>query len=711
MQRVATMKKILCFIMSLIAIATFSISTNAVAFDDTDNLSMTGDTHQKDIILSGDYYYRMVDDDTITITEYIGHSDNLCIPDILDGFKVVGLGSAFAGTFEGDFSSVILPNGLEWITYGAFNWARIDNITISKSVVSIPDGALSAVKYNIYVNGENSNYTDIDGVLYNKDCSKLLEFPFGREGNFTIPDSVTNIYYDAFAECSLDSITLKGNLNCEFISFNNSKNLKVITIDCNGEIEINADSFMNCDNLEEINIIDTANITSLYSVDGVLFSNKTNEMLYYPPKNKTVTFSVPEGVEKLCSINCDSIEVLNIPSTVTVLGQISCENLESINVSSNNQTYSSIDGVLYNKSITEMLFFPLSSTINDFVIPQSVTNADFAKNTWNTKPYKHLRSITIPKNVLEFRVSTYYQVVSGSLENIYVDNDNPKYYSKDGILFSKGDEYDGIVAYPQSNRTKIFTLPEGNPICQFGAVGCKYLEEVHVPSSVTSIAYTFIYGEYLKRIIIDNDNPNYCDIDGVLYSKDKKTLIRYPRGKADSTYIFPDEIEAFDELAVWGNPYLTSLTIPDNITSLRLAIYSCDNLKEITVPKSVTEIRGLGWSCTDPRGHGTYKKYDDLVIKGYTNSAAESYARDNGFTFISLGKVDRLLGDTDADDSVTIVDATVIQRHLAELPTAVYIEAAADADQDGSVTIIDATAIQRWLAELKTHEGIGEIYV
>ena len=239
------------------------------------------------------------------------------------------------------------------------------------------------------------------------------------------------------------------------------------------------------------------------------------------------------------------------------------------------------------------------------------------------------------------------------------------------------------------------------------------MEEVRIPASVTTIPYynSFVYAEYLKRIVVDENNPSYCDIDGVLYSKDKKTLIRYPRGKADTTYVFPDEIEAFNEMAIWGNPYLTSLTIPDNITSLRFAVYSCENLKEITIPKSVNEIRGIGWNCTDPGGHGTYMKNEHLVIKGYTNSVAESYARDEGFQFVSIGKIDKLLGDADGDDSVTIVDATVIQRHLAEIPTAVYIEAAADADQDGQVTIIDATCIQRWLAELPTHEGIGEIFV
>ena len=65
------------------------------------------------------------------------------------------------------------------------------------------------------------------------------------------------------------------------------------------------------------------------------------------------------------------------------------------------------------------------------------------------------------------------------------------------------------------------------------------------------------------------------------------------------------------------------------------------------------------------------------------------------------------LGDADGDGEVTILDATAIQRHLASLPTAVFLEAPADADEDGEVTILDATAIQRWLASLPTNPNIG----
>ena len=66
-----------------------------------------------------------------------------------------------------------------------------------------------------------------------------------------------------------------------------------------------------------------------------------------------------------------------------------------------------------------------------------------------------------------------------------------------------------------------------------------------------------------------------------------------------------------------------------------------------------------------------------------------------------------VLGDVDGDGSVTIIDATCIQRHLASIPTFAYNEDAADTDLDGSISIIDATYIQRWLASLKTNDKIG----
>jgi hypothetical protein len=57
---------------------------------------------------------------------------------------------------------------------------------------------------------------------------------------------------------------------------------------------------------------------------------------------------------------------------------------------------------------------------------------------------------------------------------------------------------------------------------------------------------------------------------------------------------------------------------------------------------------------------------------------------------------------------VTVLDATAIQRHLAEFENEAFSEAAADVDRDSEVTIFDASYIQRFLADLSCPEGIGE---
>ena len=65
------------------------------------------------------------------------------------------------------------------------------------------------------------------------------------------------------------------------------------------------------------------------------------------------------------------------------------------------------------------------------------------------------------------------------------------------------------------------------------------------------------------------------------------------------------------------------------------------------------------------------------------------------------------LGDTDGDSEVSILDATAIQRFLADLSVSSFVRSAADADEDGEVTILDATSVQRHLADLPTNKNIG----
>ena len=136
---------------------------------------------------------------------------------------------------------------------------------------------------------------------------------------------------------------------------------------------------------------------------------------------------------------------------------------------------------------------------------------------------------------------------------------------------------------------------------------------------------------------------------------------------------------------------------------------------EVVIPLEYDEVYSAGDGLMTVNADGKYGlidrgnnvvlpfEYDDLSV--YTNGVA--YAVKDGYVYILTPAGELLLGDADGDGSLTIVDATAIQRHLAELTTSSYAEKAADADEDGAVTIVDATAIQRNLASLPTHEGIG----
>ena len=67
-----------------------------------------------------------------------------------------------------------------------------------------------------------------------------------------------------------------------------------------------------------------------------------------------------------------------------------------------------------------------------------------------------------------------------------------------------------------------------------------------------------------------------------------------------------------------------------------------------------------------------------------------------------------MLGDSDMDKNVTILDATAIQKLLAKLDTGKFSEYSADADEDLTISILDATYIQKWLAKLRSNDRIGQ---
>ena len=81
----------------------------------------------------------------------------------------------------------------------------------------------------------------------------------------------------------------------------------------------------------------------------------------------------------------------------------------------------------------------------------------------------------------------------------------------------------------------------------------------------------------MTRIEVDKDNPNYCSIDGALFTKDQEILIICPQGKKD--YSIPRDVIRIGDRAFWHCSKLSSLVIPDSVEKIGIQTFgNCPDL-------------------------------------------------------------------------------------------------------------------------------------
>ena len=145
----------------------------------------------------------------------------------------------------------------------------------------------------------------------------------------------------------------------------------------------------------------------------------------------------------------------------------------------------------------------------------------------------------------------------------------------------------GVGAFYLSGIAE-FNLPEGLLTIKRSALDTAKLTSLHIPASVQEIgdppART---STALTAITVDSGNLNYAAQDGVLYTKDIKTLVQYPNGKSGATFTVPNGVETIGPSAFYSST-LTGVTLPEGMLAIESQAFQSAGLTAASFPASLT---------------------------------------------------------------------------------------------------------------------------
>lgn len=545
---------------------------------------------------------------------------------------------------NGKSGTYVIPDGVTTIPSSAFyECANLDSIIISKDVKEI----VNYVFYdctslsNIEVDSSNQVYSSIGGVLFSKDKETLITYPRGKSGAYIIPNNVRTIHSYAFFGCdNLSNVVVgTGVTLIEEFAFNECNVISGITIPdnvttiesrafygCkslidvimgNGIISISSYAFSACNNLQFSEYDNLLYLGNEFNTYLILMHRKISNTEYtINPMAKIIA----DGVFR----DCKTLISIEIPNSVTIIGSFAfygCENLPYI---------------IIPDSVTTIgrCAFAFCKSITSIVIPDTVISIG-SDLIWACT---NITSIIIPAKFSDLFESIIgnigeplYDVMPETLTitgtDAIADGAFSGFKSLNNVII--GDNVTSIGKYAFGGCTNLTSVIIGEGVTKiddYAFNGCSSLSTVVIPDSVTSIGRNafsdceklttvkigagvnyigsdvfsrYFYNSYCSSLIsieVDPNNQYYSSVDGVLFTKDKKTLCIYPKGKSGA-YVIPDGVITIGVSAFKESVNLTSITIPNGVTEIeRMAFQYCLNLTSVTIGASVSSIGEVEFS-------------------------------------------------------------------------------------------------------------------
>ncbi len=473
-----------------------------------------------------------------------------------------------------------------------------------------------------------------------------------------IAEGVTSISGGAFSNSNLNSINIPNSINkigeSAFVGTqlyyddSNWSNGALYIDNC--LIAANSEAIGNYAIAEGTRIIADAAFNSYYEYDlltGISLPNSVTHIGKSAFYNRNITkVTIGSGTQSIGEDAfswCENLSEINIAATTPPV------------IAANTFQYISTDLQITVPEGSESLYLADPNWKRLFDIASGVVEGICGENlTW----------------VLNMKDSTL--TISG-----YGDMDNYNIWSDDNYVPMPWEEFrpniktvilpDGITSvgdFAFISDYEILTtvnLPEGiRRIGKYAFAG-NALTSVSIPASVELIdTAAFSNNVKLSAFHVNADNRYYTAENGVLFNKDKSTLIAYPIKKQDTQYNVPSSVNTIDYAAFWWCETLTSIILPEGLTKINSnAFGSCTQLAEINIPNSVNYIGEYAFDGTaiyEDESNWTegVLYWDNCLIATDYENYSENYTILNGTRLIAGGTF-----PSDKLKSITI-PATVI---------------------------------------------------
>ena len=461
-------------------------------------------------------------------------------------------------------TSIEIPSNVTSIGQSAFNrCSGLTSVTIPAGVTSIGDYVFNDCSNleTITVETSNTVYNSRNGcnAIIETSSNKLIAgcknttIPasvtsignyafYGCSGltSITIPASVTSIVYSAFFGCSgLTSVEIPASVtSIGDYAFSGCSGLATVTVYA-PSCTLGDYAFSACGNLKNIYVF--SDLVDDYKAAWSAYANKITAMT--PVASGTCGKETPEDVTWRLEGEAGHYR-LCISGTGEMADYIYLNTRPWHNYSENIKTVLIENGVT---SIGECAFCECNG-LTSISIPSSVTSIGEGAflNCSN------LTTVTIPASVTSI----------------------------------------GNYAFGYCSALTSIEIPASVTTIGEEAFNHTALTSIEIPASVTSIGNgVFIDCEKLTSITVAEGNANYSnDTNGVLFNKDKTTLIKYPKGNNADSYKIPASVTSICEKAFAGCEDLETVTLPDNVTSIGDDAFNNTALTSIGIPASVTSI-------------------------------------------------------------------------------------------------------------------------